>query len=203
MGAGTGPTTDVILPAIQNVAAKYHLPIVPLYPAFLNQPQLYKDATHPTNDTGLKKIADTVYTTMKATMGSCSDGGMLPASGDGGGSTGMTVPGASEAGSGEAAVGDGSAPGIDPSVADGGGDEASTDSGGFLGRPDAPPFVGLCVWRRESLGGRVGGDGFARCSRGLRADHAAAPALITIREPTTEAMRDLQDGYDTHFSQQK
>jgi len=85
MGAATGPTTDVILPAIQNIAAKYHLPIVPLYPAFLNQPQLYKDATHPTDTTGLKTIADTVYATMMATMGSCTDGGLLPPPEDGGG----------------------------------------------------------------------------------------------------------------------
>ena len=84
MGAATGSTTDVILPAIQNIAAKYHLPIVPLYPAFLNQPQLYKDATHPTDTTGLKTIADTVYATMTATMGSCVDGGLLPPPADGG-----------------------------------------------------------------------------------------------------------------------
>jgi hypothetical protein len=84
MDAGTGPTTDVILPAIENIAAKYHLAIVPLYPAFLNQPQLYKDATHPTDTTGLKTIADTVYATMMATMGSCVDGGLLPPPANGG-----------------------------------------------------------------------------------------------------------------------
>jgi hypothetical protein len=83
-GEATGPTTDIILPAIQNIAAKYHLPIVPLYPAFLNQPQLYKDSTHPTDTTGLKTIAETVYATMIATMGTCGDGGLVPPAADGG-----------------------------------------------------------------------------------------------------------------------
>jgi hypothetical protein len=159
MGAGTGPTTDVILPAIQSVAAKYHLTIVPLYPAFLNQPQLYKDATHPTNDTGLKKIADTVYATMMATMGSCSDGGLLPASGDGGGSSDASAPtgSAAESGSPEAsgglAVGDGSASGIDASAADGGGEGASTSSGGVSGSPtSAQPSGCACGVASRSVG---------------------------------------------------
>jgi len=130
MGAATGPTTDVILPAIQNIAAKYHLPIVPLYPAFLNQPQLYKDATHPTDTTGLKTIADTVYATMMATMGSCVDGGLLPPPAGGGADADATAPdgdagsggGGSGTGGGDPAdsgnqgplLGDGAAAGSDP-----------------------------------------------------------------------------------------
>jgi hypothetical protein len=134
MGAGTGPTTDVILPAIQSIAAKYHLPIVPLYPAFLNQPKLYKDATHPTDTTGLKTIADTVYATMMAAMGSCDDGGLLSASASDGGGPGASTRGGgdagdgSTAGSGGPALEGGSAPEIDPGG--GGGAVASTGSGG-------------------------------------------------------------------------
>ena len=134
MGAGTGPTTDVILPAIQNIAAKYHLTIVPLYPAFLNQPKLYKDATHPTDTTGLKTIADTVYATMMATMGSCGDGGLPSSSAGDGGGPGASTPGggdagaASTAGSGGPALEGGSAPEIDPGT--GSGAAASTGSGG-------------------------------------------------------------------------
>ena len=143
MGAGTGPTTDVILPAIQNIAAKYHLTIVPLYPAFLNQPKLYKDATHPTDTTGLKTIADTVYATMMATMGSCGDGGLLPAPASDGGGPGESTRGGgdagdgSTAGSGGPALEGGSAPVIDPGDPGGGrGAMASTGSGG-PGSPSA------------------------------------------------------------------
>lgn len=172
MGAGTGPTTDVILPAIESIAAKYHLPIVPLYPAFLNQPQLYKDATHPTDTTGLRTIADTVYATMMVAMGSCVDGGLLPTladggagadatapdNGDAGGGAGNGVPGsgsAADSGSGGAALGDGAAPGIDLGGGSGGAgatgcacDVASGSNGslamGFLGT-----VVGCLLARRR------------------------------------------------------
>ncbi len=126
MGAGTGPTTDVILPAIENIAAKYHLAIVPLYPAFLNRPQLYKDATHPTDTTGLKTIADTVYATMMATMGSCVDGGLLPPPSNGGAGADATAPGDGDAGSVAGSRGAGS------------GDAADTGSGSVLGDGAAP-----------------------------------------------------------------
>jgi len=65
-GQPIGPTTTVILPTVEAMAAKYHLPIVPLYEKFLNQPQLYKDSTHVTDDAGLQAIADAVYAAMTA-----------------------------------------------------------------------------------------------------------------------------------------
>ena len=144
-GAGTGSTTDVILPAIENIAAKYHLAIVPLYPAFLNQPQLYKDDTHPTDTTGLKTIADTVYATMMATMGSCVDGGLLPPA-DGGAGADATAPGEGDAGSGAGSP----APGGD--AADTGGGIGARRWCGPWGRRRRRPWRdgndGLCVWRR-------------------------------------------------------
>jgi hypothetical protein len=164
MGAGTGPTTDVILPAIENIAAKYHLAIVPLYPAFLNQPQLYKDATHPTDTMGLKTIADTVYATMMVTMGSCVDGGLLPPPANGGAGADATAPGdgdagrvagsrgpgsgdAADTGSGASVLGDGAAPGGDSSSDRGA--AATTGcacgvAGGSKGSP-AMGFVGAVV----------------------------------------------------------
>ena len=170
MGAGTGPTTDVILPAIQNVAAKYHLPVVPLYAAFLNQPQLYKDATHPTDSTGLETIADAVYATMTATTGSCSDGGLLPptASGDAGGDattgdgdagSGAASSGAgggADGGGGSAGLGDGAAPGID-SGGNNGGAKAGTGcacgvasgTGGSFATGSLGTFVACLLARRR------------------------------------------------------
>jgi acyl-CoA thioesterase I len=171
MGAATGPTTDVILPAIQNIAAKYHLPVVPLYPAFLNQPQLYKDATHPTDTTGLKTIADTVYATMMATMGSCSDGGVLlpPADasadadagasedGDAGSGTGSSGSGfAADGGTATASPGDGAASGTSaagdsqaPSTASGCACGVATDSNGPLAIGVLGTLVGGLLARRR------------------------------------------------------
>jgi hypothetical protein len=85
-GQPIGVTTTVILPAIEAVAAKYHLTIVPLYQAFLNQPQLYKDSTHPTNGPGLQMIADTVYATMTGAQPPSGDGGSDDAAGGSDGS---------------------------------------------------------------------------------------------------------------------
>jgi MYXO-CTERM domain-containing protein len=120
-GAATGPTTDIILPAIQNVAAKYHLTIVPLYPAFLNQPQLYKDDTHPTDTTGLTTIANTVYATMVATMGSCGDGGLVspPTGGGAGADAGASDDGDAGVGPGGSGAASGSATGSGSSAGSG------------------------------------------------------------------------------------
>jgi hypothetical protein len=171
MGEATGPTTDIILPAIQNIAAKYHLPVVPLYPAFLNQPQLYKDATHPTDTTGLKTIADTVYATMMATMGSCSDGGVLlpPANGSadagapddgdagsGGGSSGGGGGDVADSGAATAAPGDGAASGTSaagnshaPATNSGCACGVATDTNGPLAMGVLGTLVGCLLARRR------------------------------------------------------
>jgi hypothetical protein len=83
-GAAQGPTTDVILPTVEKVAAKYHLPIVPLYPAFLNRPDLFKDSTHVSDDAGLTTIANTVYAALGFGDGGVVEGG-ADLGGDGGG----------------------------------------------------------------------------------------------------------------------
>lgn len=64
-GAATGPTTDVILPAVRAAAQKFNLPIVDLYSVFLNHPELYKDDTHVSNVDGLQKIAQTVQAALQ------------------------------------------------------------------------------------------------------------------------------------------
>ena len=86
-GAPQGPTTDVILPTVEKVAAKYHLPIVPLYPAFLNRPDLFKDSTHVSDDAGLQTIADTVYAALGFGDGGAGEGGARLGD-DGGGDEG-------------------------------------------------------------------------------------------------------------------
>jgi hypothetical protein len=111
-GAPQGPTTDVILPTVQNVAAKYHLPIVPLYPAFLNRPDLYKDDTHVSDDAGLQTIADTVYAALG--FGAGEGGAYLGGDGEGdegGGGTGSGGDAGGWAGSGLDAGSGGSLPG--------------------------------------------------------------------------------------------
>jgi MYXO-CTERM domain-containing protein len=65
-GAPMGVTTNVILPAIRSVADAHGLPIVDLYAAFLNHPELYKDDTHVSDDAGLHKITDLVYAALTA-----------------------------------------------------------------------------------------------------------------------------------------
>jgi hypothetical protein len=63
-GAPTGPTTMVILPVVKDVAAKYGLAIVDLYPRFLNHPELFKDDTHVSNLGGLETMSDAVYSVL-------------------------------------------------------------------------------------------------------------------------------------------
>jgi hypothetical protein len=153
-GAGTGPVTDIILPAIENIAAKYHLPIVPLYPAFLNQPQLYKDDTHPTNTTGLQTIADAVYATMTATMGSCGDGGLAPPPADGGSGEDASARGddaaGADAGSGAPGSGDGAHGGTGGAVLDAG-SGAGNGAGGEGGAPATGCSCGVASDSRGSL----------------------------------------------------
>jgi len=73
-GMPTGVTTNVMLPAVKEVAAAHQLPVIDLYAAFLNQRTLFKDDTHVTNDQGLHKIANAVY----AVMNQASDAGAPP-----------------------------------------------------------------------------------------------------------------------------
>jgi hypothetical protein len=71
-----GVTTSSVLPAVRAVAAKYNLPIIDLYAQFLNHRELFKEeGEHVTDDTGLHKIADTVYAALMAD----ADGGSLDA----------------------------------------------------------------------------------------------------------------------------
>jgi hypothetical protein len=124
-GAPLGVTTSVILPTVESVAAKYHLPIVPLYPAFLNRPDLYKDDTHVSDDAGLTTIANTVYAALGFGDGGAGEGGVY-LGGDGGGDEGG---GGSSGGSGSS--GSGGGPGWPGSGPDAGAGGSSSGSGGF------------------------------------------------------------------------
>jgi MYXO-CTERM domain-containing protein len=117
-GAPTGVTTTVILPAIKSVAAERGLPVIDLYAAFLNHPELYKDDTHVSNDTGLHTIANLVYAALTAG----SDGGApVPDAG---------TPGTSDAGA------DADVPAVDAGAgagAGGAGGAGSSGAGGDVG----------------------------------------------------------------------
>jgi acyl-CoA thioesterase-1 len=93
-GQGTVPdngvTTESVLPAIKAVAAKYNLPIIDLYSAFLGRKDLFRnpplsdsEGEHINDTGGFQHIADTVYA---ALMGN-SDGGSQDASAASDGST--------------------------------------------------------------------------------------------------------------------
>ena len=65
-GQPVGVTTTVLLPANKAVAAKYNLPVVDTYTAFLNKKEYFKDVTHVTNGPGLKLITEMVLAAIKA-----------------------------------------------------------------------------------------------------------------------------------------
>ena len=131
---------------------------MPLYPAFLNKPQLYKDAAHPTDTTGLKTIADTVYATMMATMGSCVDGGLLP------------PPANADAGADAIAPGDGDAGSVAGSRGPGSGDASDTESGGSVFGDGAAPGG-------DSGGDPAGAAATTGCACGVAGGSRRTPAL--------------------------
>jgi hypothetical protein len=132
-GAPQGVTTTVILPTVQNVAAKYHLPIVPLYPAFLNRPDLFKDSTHVSDDAGLTTIADTVYAALGFGDGGAGEGGAY-LGGDGGSDEGGGGSSGGSSGGGGSGGGSGGWPGSGP---DAGAAGSSSGSGGFPNSMDS------------------------------------------------------------------
>jgi acyl-CoA thioesterase-1 len=130
-GQGTVPdngvTTESVLPAIKAVAAKYNLPIIDLYTAFLGRKDLFRnppltdsEGEHINDTGGFQHIADTVF----AALTGASDGG--------GGSQDAA------AGADAAAMDEGgpSSPGPDASA-----DEAGTSSSGAPAGPDSGSSV--------------------------------------------------------------
>jgi hypothetical protein len=80
--ADNGVTTESVVPAIKAVAAKYNLPIIDLYGAFLGRKDLFRappqadgEGEHVADGPGFKHIADTVYA---AIMGGGDGGGGSP-----------------------------------------------------------------------------------------------------------------------------
>jgi uncharacterized membrane protein YgcG len=142
-GMPVGVTTMILLPAIKAVAAKYNLPVVDVYPAFLNHKELFKDETHITNDAGLHTLADMVFAVMKANPpGSApapSADAAAPAGADAsasggasGGSSGSATGGSS------GGIGSGGSSGSGGATASGGagatgGSSGSSNSGGSSG----------------------------------------------------------------------
>lgn len=132
-----GVTTSSVLPAIKAVAAKYNLPIVDLYSAFLGHMELFKEeGEHVTDDMGLHKIADTVYA---ALLGNSDAGGSNDAatpSGDAAedalSTTAVDAAGNGASGDigGPSTGGGGSSPGAGGSMAGTGGGAGSSDAGG-------------------------------------------------------------------------
>jgi acyl-CoA thioesterase-1 len=77
----TGVATSSVLPAVRNIANKYHLPIVDLYNPFLGHRELFKqppdtegEGEHVTDGPGLHAIADAVYAAIAAYQ---ADGGVV------------------------------------------------------------------------------------------------------------------------------
>jgi MYXO-CTERM domain-containing protein len=162
-GQGTVPdngvTTSSVLPAIKAVAAKYNLPIIDLYTAFLGRKDLFRmpptdgEGEHVADGPGLQHIADTVYA---ALMGN-SDGGSQEASAD---SDSSTVSGSDAAVSADAAMptsgsssgaasnddaGTPAGPGADASALQGGGNPQGGASGSSAGPPPSQGSSGCSV----------------------------------------------------------
>jgi len=162
-GQGTVPdngvTTSSVLPAIKAVAAKYNLPIIDLYTAFLGRKDLFRmpptdgEGEHVADGPGLQHIADTVYA---ALMGN-SDGGSQEASAD---SDSSTVSGSDAAVSPDAAMptsgsssgaasnddaGTPAGPGADASALQGGGNPQGGASGSSAGPPPPQGSSGCSV----------------------------------------------------------
>jgi hypothetical protein len=166
-GQPAGVTTTVVLPAILAVAKKYQLRIVPLYDAFLNQPQLYKDSTHPTDGPGLQTIADAVYATMTGAAAAPGDGGPGDGDGGGGGREDASTPGDAGRGADDASAGgtladDGGGP-LDAGGAATSAEEAGPpagESGAGSGDPESPGRAASssgCACAVTGTGGRPGG----------------------------------------------
>ena len=159
-GMPVGVTTGVLLPAIKAVAEKYKLPVVDVYPAFLNHKELFKDETHITNDTGLHTLADMVFAVMKA-----NPPGSVPAPADASApSEGTADAGASGGSSGAGGTGAGGNSGTGGAAAGGAG-SGSGGSGAATGGSSGAAGAGS--------GGSAGGAG----AGGSGAGGAGAGAL--------------------------
>jgi uncharacterized membrane protein YgcG len=179
-GEPVGVTTTVLLPAIKAVAAKYQLPVVDVYSAFLNKKELFKDETHITNDAGLHTLADMVFAVMKASP----PGGGGTAPGDGGSAGG--TPDASAAGGasggGGSAAGGASGSGGDATATGGasaaGGSSAS--SGGNSGSAGTTGSGGS-----KATGGSAGG---ATASGGANGGGSSSPPATSEPSPSACTM---------------
>jgi hypothetical protein len=152
-GAPTGVTTNVILPAIRSVATDRNLPVVDLYPAFLNHPELYKDDTHVSDDAGLHKITDLVYAALMmgddagtprpdsggaADAGADTGGPAVDAGAGGSGGAGGTNSAGSSGAGGDGVAGAGQAGGGPASGGAGGGAGSGSTQGAGGTKPGVP-----------------------------------------------------------------
>jgi uncharacterized membrane protein YgcG len=176
-GQPKGVTTEVILPAIKAVAAKYQLPIIDLYAPFLNHPELFKDETHVTDNQGLHRIADSVHAAMTAAG---SDGGVAADAREEGkdaatapapslDASGPADTGRGEGGSGGSAGAGGRTGGAGGGQAGGGGRGGATPSP----EPDAAPPGGGKQAADAGCGCRLG-------SRDGRGSLASAVVLAVV-----------------------
>jgi MYXO-CTERM domain-containing protein len=148
-----GVTTSSVLPAIQAVAARYNLPVIDLYTAFLGRRDLFRmpptdgEGEHIADGAGFQHIADTVYAALSgqgdggsqdAAVGpdAGSDAGTLSssdaASGDDTGASGSDAGAADDAGGQYPGM-----PGADGSSIQGGGGGMDAGAGGNSFSPSA------------------------------------------------------------------
>jgi hypothetical protein len=155
-GSPDSVVTTVMLPAVQAVIEKHHLPFVDFHAMFLGHKELFKDETHVTNDTGLHLLANGFHALMK-TAGAEADAGVaadaaLP----------PTADAEAKPASADAAT---PAPVIDAaSGGRGGGGEGGRGGAGGGGGDEGP-------------GGRPGGTRSSGCAVGSRGGH---PGLLPL-----------------------
>jgi hypothetical protein len=187
--------TDVMLPAIKNVAAKYKLTLVDLHSAFLNKRELFKDDTHVTNGPGLALITEGAYNAIKSNDSGGSDagasedaatgvdsgaggaGGSGGAGGNGGvGGSGATggSSGATGAGGSSVAGSGGSSGGASAGTSGGSGGLSGGSSGGASGGAPRPGADAATTPTPSSTGSSPA------CGCRLGGPAPAAPALISL-----------------------
>jgi len=128
-GPDNGFQTSPAAAAIKRVAAKYNLPVIDLYTAFLGHKELFRSGSDKdnegehVNDAGMQKIAEVVAAALKA--GPATTDGGVPTGGTDGGGGGAATDGGPSAGS-AGASGTGGSVGMGGTVGTGG----TTGTGG-------------------------------------------------------------------------
>jgi len=180
----TGVATSSVLPAVRNVANKYHLPIVDLYTPFLGHRELFKqlpdaegEGEHVTDGPGLHAIADAVYAAIVAYQ---ADGGVV---GDATVSNGDARSGADAGEERPAVAQDSSSIRDDATVVDGSMVTGGSGGSGVGGTSGSTVTGSLAGSGGSSNAGSTNAGGSPASTGGAKADAGCACSLVDRGTP--------------------